>query len=171
MIITMDMEQLRQRMKTHAHTGIFTGRLEEINTPYFCRATQYHAPTGTVIVFTRDVDRNKRCYHLSLSFRDPENFGKKLLFDESKAEAWVRLFYGQYISFVWEEGESLNREAKEALLPDDIGDYVHHFRFFCDPKWHPILPRKEVYSTDYTPAGWKSWSDRIYSETLRIIKR
>lgn len=36
---------------------------------------------------------------------------------------------------------------------------VHHYRLFCDKAWKPILPRGEVYSKDWTPADWKSWSD------------
>ena len=32
-------------------------------------------------------------------------------------------------------------------------------RPLCDTHWRPILPRKEVYSKDFTELGWKSASE------------
>jgi hypothetical protein len=29
---------------------------------------------------------------------------------------------------------------------------------FCDAQWQPILPRKEVYTREFTEAGWRSAS-------------
>lgn len=36
---------------------------------------------------------------------------------------------------------------------------VYHYRLFCDEAWKPIMPRGEVYSTQFTERGWKSFSD------------
>lgn len=41
---------------------------------------------------------------------------------------------------------------------------VYHYRLFCDENWQPIFPRGEVYSTQFTEMGWKS-----FSELHRII--
>ena len=36
---------------------------------------------------------------------------------------------------------------------------VYHYRLFCDEGWQPIMPRGEVYSTQFTELGWKSFSE------------
>lgn len=165
-IITKDMEQLRQRMKAHAHTGTFDGRQSNMHTFYFRQARQIHMPSGTSLLFTRDAGHHssgywknpdyERCYHLSLSFWDlTGEIPVPRPFEEQTAEVWVRLFYRQNITYVWEEP-----------MTEKLPGEVRHYRVFCDPKWYPIIPRKEVYSKDYTPAGWKSWSDRVYEGKL-----
>lgn len=59
--------------------------------------------TGTRLFFTRDGGMHssgwfknpdyERCYHLSLSFRDPET-GASAPFDRRAAAVWVRVFFG-----------------------------------------------------------------------------
>ena len=36
---------------------------------------------------------------------------------------------------------------------------VFHYRLFCDPAWQPLKPRGEVYTREFTEAGWKSYSE------------
>jgi hypothetical protein len=36
---------------------------------------------------------------------------------------------------------------------------VWHYRLFCDEHWQPVKPRGEVYSTQFTERGWKSFSE------------
>ena len=36
---------------------------------------------------------------------------------------------------------------------------VWHYRMFCDRQWQGIVPRKEVYTTEFTETCWKSFSE------------
>src|SRR5579859_6428518 len=77
-VITPSMAQLVDRMKRHAETGLYRGRSQEFNQPYFARARQLHEKTGTSLIFTKDTGHHtsgwfknpdyERCYHLSVSF-------------------------------------------------------------------------------------------------------
>jgi hypothetical protein len=59
-------------------------------------------------------------------------------------------FFGDDARLTWHEGpHTATGKAEE----------VHHYRLFCDEAWHPIKPRGEVYSRDWTPADWQSFSD------------
>lgn len=116
--------------------------------------------TGTRLFFTRDGGMHssgwfknpdyERCYHLSLSFRDPET-GASAPFDRRAAAVWLRVFFGEHERLTW--CESPKTEHGKALG-------VWHWRLFCDEHWQPIKPRGEVYSRELTEAGWQSWSDR-----------
>lgn len=156
MILTPGIDKLITAMKRHAATGFFDGRSQ---TPYFHNAFRFHKPTGTSLCFTRDSGMHtcgwfknpdyERCFHLSISFRDPET-RESVPFDYKTARFWVRAFYGDWQRYSWHEPPStepgINRE-------------VHHYRVFCDPHWYPILPRGEVYSKELTEIGWKSFSE------------
>lgn len=154
-IITASMDQFARAMFRHARTGHYDGGNE--NTPYFNKSRRLHRPTGTMLLFTRDVGHHtsgwfknpdyERCYHLSVSFWDLENNIPRP-FEPRLAASWCRAFYGGWIRLIWEEGPVLRREPE-----------VRHYRVFCDPAWQPILPRKEVYTREFTEKGWKSWSD------------
>lgn len=126
-----------------------------------CRA--YHAPTGTRILFTRDTGHHtsgwwknpdyERCLHLSLSFLDPEDpHGTAIDHRHDLASEWIEAFYPRTSNLVWSE-PPYSPEGKRAD--------VWHYRVFYSPGWiSPILPRGEVYSKEFTEAGWLSWSDR-----------
>lgn len=164
MIITPDMQTLVDFMKVHAMRGFFDGSDSALLKPYFNLSKQIHEPTGTSLIFTRDVGMYKsgflknpdydNCHHLSISFWD---FTKEQPvaqgYDFKTAEAWVRAFYGKHTRYVWEESASPESDIQ-----------VRHYRVFVDPMWFPIIPRKEVYSKDFIEKGWKSWSDRVYAE-------
>lgn len=163
-LIDKSMMQFAQHMKRHAETGHYTGIIETTALPYFDKARRLHVPTGTSLIFTRDIGHHssgwfknpdyEQCYHLSLSFWDLEKH-EMVAFDHKLAEAWVRTFYGDWTRYVWEEGPS--DEGK--LLG---GKEIRHYRVFCDPVWQPIVPRGEVYTKDFTDKGWKSFSEKQY---------
>lgn len=150
------MKRLAQIMRRHADKGHFDGQHSE--TIYFMLAKQIHIPTGTQLLFTRDIGYHscgwfknpdyERCYHLSLSFWDvaanlPRPFEHKL------AHTWTTIFYGDWTRFIWEESNHR-----------PIASTPHHYRVMCDQAWQPIIPRGEVYSKELTEQGWKSWSER-----------
>jgi len=53
--------------------------------------------------------------------------------------------------------------------PEGRRSDVHHYRLFCDEHWQPIKPRGEVYSTDFTEKGWKSFSELHANDELRNV--
>lgn len=122
-----------------------------------CRAA--HLITGTRLIFTRDEGMHtsgwwknpdyERCWHLSLSFIDPitQEIRDK---DEELTEQWLDAFYGDEKRKLW---------AEPPYTEHGKASKVWHYRLFCDRGWQPIIPRGEVYSKDWTPAGWLSYSD------------
>jgi hypothetical protein len=165
-LITPSMERLAHSMKTHARNGMWNGRGDTVRFPYFQNARRQHRESGTTLLFTRESGyhssgwwRNpdyERCYHLSLSFFDPL-LGRERPFDQPLAEAWVRCFFGDWMRHIWEEGPT-----------GEVPIELRHYRVFCDPHWQPITPRGEVYSSELTEMGWKSFSDaRAAEEAIR----
>jgi hypothetical protein len=114
---------------------------------------------GVRIIFTRDAGHHtggwfknpqyERCYHMSISFRDPS--GTILLPQQKRlAGELAHSAYGNNSRLLWIEGPftSIGRQYD-----------IWHYRLFCDCYWRPILPSKEVYSTEFTEKGWKSFSE------------
>jgi cystathionine beta-lyase/cystathionine gamma-synthase len=153
------MPEIIRIIKQRALTSVFSGTSSFKNTRYLNYCTYTHLPTGIGIVFTRDAGMHafgwwknpdyERCYHLSLSFRDRLTM-RCLPFDKKKAAEWVTMIYGDDSRLLWCEPPF----STEGKLVD-----VWHYRLFCDPKWQPIKPRKEVYTKEFTEKGWKSWSE------------
>lgn len=124
-------------------------------TDYFFDCMWYTEKYQCSIIFTRDIGHHEsgwwknpdyeRCYHLSISFlgeRNIKNLNKLLdgLFGANK-------------KLIWEEPPySKEGKAKE----------IWHYRLFCDANWKAILPRGEVYNTDLTEIGWKSFSEKNF---------
>lgn len=156
MIATPSVVELADRMKRHAETGLFSGRESETNRPYFRHARSLHK-TGVCLIFTRDTEMHscgwfknpdyERCFHLSVSFFDPETM-EDAPFNRTEADQWARLFFGDAVRLSWFEPH---------VLP---GKDVGHYRVLCNPKWQPIKPRGEVYSREFTEKGWQSWSEQ-----------
>ena len=145
------------------HDGILTPRAQL----YTKKCTATHQPTGAILLLTRDEGMHEsgwwknpdyeRCLHLSLSFRDPQT-GLQRSRDKDWTEKYVEAIFGPTKNLIWTE-PPYSPEGKK-------GD-VWHYRVFYAPGWvAPILPRKEVYSKDFTPANWLSWSD--YQEKMRL---
>lgn len=138
-----------QRVKAWAQKGFFDGQ----NTnAYFADCRWYIQQYECSIIFTRDIGHHtggwwknpdyERCYHLSISFAGGKNkngLAKIIdgLFGENKKMIWIEPPYSEH------------GKSKE----------IWHYRLFCDEHWQPIQPRGEVYSTEFTERGWKSYSD------------
>ena len=144
-------------MKRRCRAGTFQGRVHERKYLNYCTAD--HLPTGTRIIYTRDTGYHssgwwknpdyERCFHLSLSFCDPET-GQAAPRDVRLTTEWIDAFYGDHKRLLW---------AEPPYSPDGKRSDTWHYRLFCDPSWTPMLPRGEVYSRDWTPAGWQSFSE------------
>lgn len=162
-----------KEMRRVAFTGYWAG--DGIN-DYLHRCHGYHEPTGSKIGFTRDFGHHtsgwwknpdyERCFHLSLSFHDPES-GEPLGDRDTKlTQEWIDLFYGDNKRLIW--AEPPYSEYGKALA-------TWHYRLFMNPDWQtPLLPRGEVYSREFTEAGWKSWSDvqaEIEQRQRQILER
>lgn len=153
-------DKLVRLLKIAAQSGFYSGLIETAGAAaYMERCKGWHRPTGTGLIFTRDIGYHtsgwwknpdyERCYHLSISFRDPET-GELAPFDYQRGERWARKFFGHDIRWLWVE---------PPYSPEGKACGTHHYRLFCDAGWHPIKPRREVYSTEFTEIGWKSFSD------------
>lgn len=149
-----------EAMKRAARSGTYDGRMAYESRLYFERCRAYHEPTGTRLIFTRDVGHHasgwwknpdyERCYHLSLSFLDPANHAWPVPRDRGLTREWVDCFFGADSRKLW---------CEPPYSPEGKALDVWHYRLFCAPDWSPIVPRKEVYSREFTEAGWKSYSD------------
>lgn len=117
-------------------------------------------PVSTRILFTRDEGMHtsgwwknpdyERCFHLSLSFIDTES-GMDAPHDRKLATAWCLLFFRESTRLLWVEPPYSAHGRQHD---------VWHYRLFVAEDWRtPILPRGEVYTREFTEAGWKSWSD------------
>jgi hypothetical protein len=159
------------RMRATAAAGTFDGR---IPSAYLDRCRALHRPTGTLLLFSRDVGMHAsgwlknpdydRCYHLSTSFVDPAT-GRRRPRDRALSRDWVALFFGESARYLW---------AEPPFTPGGKVAEVWHYRLFTDPGWNPILPRGEVYSRAFTERGWLSYSDLRAAEAeaeARLLER
>lgn len=149
-------------MRINAAKMVCDGRQTPAAARHVRRCTEYHAPTQAILLYTRDAGMHSsgwfknpdydRCFHLSISFAVPLRDGRwqRLPFNRKMGTRWAEAFFGDNCRLLWIEGP-FSTEGKECD--------THHYRLFCDPAWQPILPKGEVYSRDWTPADWKSWSD------------
>lgn len=85
----------------------------------------------------------ERCYHLSIAFAG----GK----DKKALSEILKLLFNSYQHLLWVE-PPYSDEGKKME--------VWHYRLFCDEHWQPIKPRGEVYNTQFTERGWKSFSEK-----------
>jgi hypothetical protein len=149
-------------MRAVAETGTFDGRITPLNQLYLhlCRRLDSH--TNTLLIFTRDTGHHtsgwfknpdyERCLHLSLSPVPTSLWtprGRDL--DRTVRDAWLAAFFGEHVRLLW-------AESPKSLEGWRVG--VWHWRLFCNERWEPVHPRGEVYSTELTEAGWKSWGER-----------
>jgi hypothetical protein len=148
------------KLQACARHGEFNGAMNSWGATYLEHCKAFHAPTGTVIIFTRDSGHHtsgwfknpdfERSLHLSLSFREPFGISVQREYDAQLADEWVELFFGDARRLAWQETPKTQ-----------AGKYldVMHWRVFADEHWQPIHPRGEVYSTELTENGWRSWSE------------
>jgi hypothetical protein len=149
-------------MYRRAFHGLYTGTETRENQRLInhCTATWTDGHIGVILIFTRDDElhtggmlRNpdfERCYHLSLSFRDPIS-GEHVPFDKAEAKIFVEAFFSpENIGKLWIESPKTPQGKKAD---------VWHYRLMCDANWRGITPRGEVYSSEFTELGWKSFSE------------
>lgn len=169
--ITFHMSDVASRMTRRAHqAGVFNGHNTPLNMAAMerCRYTSYE--TRTRLIFTRDGNHHasgwwknpeyERCFHLSLSPAPALVIipGALTELNTKTRDAWLKAFYGEHVNKVW---------AESPYSPEGKKHNVWHYRVFCDEHWQPIIPRKEVYSKEFTPAGWMSYSDLVASELAK----
>ena len=150
-----------EKLRSASRSAIFYGKLDFAGSTYLEDCKAFHAATGTLIIFTRDAGHHtsgwfknpdyERCLHLSISFHEPFDLSKQAEFSESLAQEWCDCFFGGNTRLIWEESAK-SSEGKKVE--------VRHYRVFCDHNWQPFLPKGEVYSTELTEIGWKSWSEQ-----------
>lgn len=171
-IVTASMVKLANGLKRRAERGLHRG--DEASMIYLLGCREDHPKTGSRVLYTRDQGHHtsgwwknpdyERCYHLSLSFFDPET-GQMAPHNPKLSAAWVELFFGDHRRLLWVE-PPYSPEGRQAE--------VWHYRLFTDPAWQPTLPRGEVYSKQFTEAGWKSYSDVQAEQTdlaARVIRQ
>lgn len=149
-----------QKLMTGAWDDTFDGIMTVRSALYMDSCTAFHAASGSVLIFTRDIGHHtsgwfknpefERCFHLSLHFTEPFERLKTVQFNQKLAQEWADLCFGQHAGKAWIE--SAKTDEGRALE-------VLHYRVFCDECWRPFMPHGEVYSTELTEKGWKSWSD------------
>lgn len=142
-------EGIVSRLLNVANRGTISGT--EV-TPYFESCRWFIERIGAVVILTRDVGYHtsgwwknpdyERCYHLSISYPGGTNF--------KKTEWLLNALFGSDRKMMWCE-PPYSKTGKELE--------VYHYRLFCDEAWKPIIPRREVYTREFTERGWKSFSD------------
>lgn len=148
-------------MKFQAELGYYTGygtRKDLVNLQR-CSGAIFENDVCICLIYTRDIGLHssgwlknpdyERGYHLSVSFKTTENL-QPISYDFKRGREIVKLFFAGHMNLLWAEGPF-----------SDLGKKleVYHHRLFCDARWQPILPRKEVYTKDFTEKGWKSFSE------------
>lgn len=121
----------------------------------------HRAEYGTNLIFTRDVGHHtsgwfrnpdyERCLHLSTSALPRAIWTPDTPdLDAALQTAWVHAFFKDDVRYVW-------AESPKSAQGKQLG--VWHWRLFCDEHWTPIMPRGEVYSSEFTELGWRSASE------------
>lgn len=156
---------IASHLRRMAWTGTFDGHMTTGAASYMDECTGFDQYTGSFLIFTRDIGHHtsgwfknpdyERCFHLSISFREPSNIDQPAAYDEKIAREWIDAFFGDDARYLW---------AETAKSPEGIELGVMHWRCFTDEHWQPILPRGEVYSTAFTELGWKSFSEQYPTE-------
>jgi hypothetical protein len=161
-----ELAQIAYEMRRTAARGAVDGTDASYRSRYFrhCR----RVVLGTSLIFTRDTGHHtsgwfrnpdyERCLHLSTSPAPSAIWTPNTPdLDEGLRAAWVRAFFGDDVRYVWAESPKTQQGRQ-------LG--VWHWRLFCDEHWTPIMPRGEVYSSEFTELGWRSASELgIYIES------
>lgn len=139
------------------------------------------AKTGASLFFTKDCGHHSSgwfknpdydcCYHLSIASIASIASSMPLIrgtistsvpsLTRRCREQWAKAFFDDAINLVWVE-PSYSEFGKRCE--------IYHYRVFVDVSGAPLLPRGEVYTREFTKAGWKSWSDaQLASMASRTI--
>ena len=143
-------EGIVSRLFNVAKKGLFNGKEETV--PYLELCRWFVERIDAIVIMTRDEGYHscgwwknpdyERCYHVSISYPGGTNF--------KKTEWLLAQLFGTARRLMWCE-PPYSKEGKSAD--------VYHYRLFCDKDWNPIMPRGEVYNTQFTERGWKSFSE------------
>lgn len=161
-------ERIVRKLKAEAGRGVWQGKGP---TDYFRRCRNQDRKLGATVIFTRDVGHHtsgwwknpdyERCFHLSLSFFDPETLCHRPR-DVRLTSQFLDGFFGRKKQLLW---------CEPPYSDDGKRLDVWHYRLFCDPGWNPLKPRGEVYTRAFTEIGWKSFSDvQAQLETERKLQ-
>ena len=138
-----------ERIKKTALRGMFYG---EQASAYLEGCRFWWQKYECTLVFTRDTGYHtggwwknpdyERCWHLSISFKGGTS--------KQHLNKIIEGLFGNAKNLIWTEAP-YTTEGKQ--------NDVWHYRLFCDENWIPIKPRGEVYNTQFTERGWKSFSE------------
>ncbi len=158
--LTEHMQRIVGELRRRARHGVFNGLQTPENLNYLKHCRVVDSTSGAVLIFTRDTGHHEsgwlknpdyeRCWHLSTSPAPSRLIlpgVQRAELDRGTRAAWVKAFFGDDLRYVWSESPK---------TPHGKARDVWHWRLFCDEKWSPILPRKEVYTREFTEAGWRS---------------
>lgn len=156
------MARVATELRRRAKHGLFDGRESQEGWRYMSHCKVHCSVTGAWLIFTRDTGHHtsgwlknpdyERCWHLSTSpLPSPLILPgvQRVELDRGVRAAWVKAFFGDDLRYVWSEGPK---------SPVGKREDVWHWRLFCDEHWVPLLPRKEVYTREFTEEGWRSAS-------------
>ena len=167
-----EMADVAQQLRLCANMGVFDGHATVEAQRYMAMCRRLHQPTQTLLIFTRDSGMHssgwmknpdyERCYHLSLSVAPcslllPAHIKADL--DKRTTAAWLDVFFGDNRRYLWMES---------AKSEKGIARGVMHWRLFCDENWGPLLPRGEVYSTEFTELGWRTASQVLEEDGVLV---
>lgn len=162
------------KLRAVAMEGVFDGTPKTES--YLARCRFVSTRANTCLTFTRDVGHHEsgwfknpdyeRCFHLSLSEYLPEGIVDRRgrhssVYDRQVRNLWLEAFFQDDLKKTWVEppmtgvGKRLD---------------VWHWRLFCDEAWAPITPRGEVYTTQFTQAGWMSHSEYSARKRSNIVR-
>jgi hypothetical protein len=150
-------------LRRRAQYGVANGRRD--SRKYIERCKGFDQNSGCLIIFTRDEGHHasgwwknpdyERCWHLSVSQREAPTMEARPRVS-SVHHAWVTAFFGDDARSIWTE-PPYSAEGKQFD--------VWHYRLFVRPDWKTaLIPRSEVYSREFTEAGWLSYSDLLAAE-------
>lgn len=137
-------------------TLTFKNRIRE----YYQSCRGYHAPTGSVVVLTReegyhsgghwDSPEHERCVHLGLSFRDPLAPHRPIARDKALTRQWLdAIFAGEqpflFVEAPWTSG---------AKVTD-----TWHYRLFMAPDFDVPIIEKMPARPDWAPPHWKRFNE------------
>lgn len=166
-LVFEEIHQLAEQMKMVANTGwVNYGTCEPHELEPYTRMIAIGELT-VIVMFSRDAGHHsggwfknpdyEYCYHLSLSYRgsdgDPLNSARRLERAPQMhrlSEVFIKAFYDKFTHLVWAE-PPFSKIGKKLQ--------VWHYRVFTNERWQPMHPRGEVYTTEFTEKGWKSYSE------------
>lgn len=169
------MARVVAELRRRARHGLFDGRGSPEAMRYMRHCRVVDSVTAAVLIFTRDVGHHssgwlknpdyEQCWHLSTSPAPSPLIlpgVQRAELDRGVRAAWVKAFFGDEVRYVWSESPK---------TPEGKARDVWHWRLFCDAHWVPHLPRKEVYTLEFTELGFRSASQVLAEDGHYLLER